>query len=247
MCAAASTMPAPSSCRCISPRRTGLGGPAGRSGLTRTARSVPLRRRQPEEVRRDRGRSTRPSGRVLGALDTTGRARYPRGLHQRQRRRALLQDPALHRPEDRVARRRPARADAVALAGAAAAPGTGAGHHQHGLAAHPAGPPAARPIRTGPAMARTSCRCWKDAPPCMRARSTGATSPGPARRARRRLEVPEDQRQRLPVRCRRGRKRERANLRDKHPEVFARLQRQWEDWNAGFLPITDAVHPRAHA
>ncbi|AOY93763.1 twin-arginine translocation pathway signal protein [Cupriavidus sp. USMAA2-4] len=35
--------------------------------------------------------------------------------------------------------------------------------------------------------------------------------------------------------------RERANLRDKHPEVFARLQRQWEDWNAGFLPITDAV------
>lgn len=35
--------------------------------------------------------------------------------------------------------------------------------------------------------------------------------------------------------------RERANLRDRHPEVFARLRRQWEDWNAGFLPITDEV------
>ncbi|MES2531308.1 MAG: sulfatase-like hydrolase/transferase [Pseudomonadota bacterium] len=35
--------------------------------------------------------------------------------------------------------------------------------------------------------------------------------------------------------------RERANLRDKHPEVFARLKRQWEELDGGFLPITDEV------
>ncbi|RYY75927.1 MAG: twin-arginine translocation pathway signal protein, partial [Comamonadaceae bacterium] len=35
--------------------------------------------------------------------------------------------------------------------------------------------------------------------------------------------------------------RERANLRDRHPQVFARLRQQWEDWNAGFMPITDDV------
>lgn len=35
--------------------------------------------------------------------------------------------------------------------------------------------------------------------------------------------------------------RERANLRDRHPQVFERLRQQWEDWSAGFLPITDEV------
>jgi arylsulfatase A-like enzyme len=35
--------------------------------------------------------------------------------------------------------------------------------------------------------------------------------------------------------------RERANLCQRCPEVFARLQQQWEDWNAAQLPITDAV------
>ena len=35
--------------------------------------------------------------------------------------------------------------------------------------------------------------------------------------------------------------RERANLRDRHPDVFARLQHDWQEWNAGFLPITDDV------
>lgn len=35
--------------------------------------------------------------------------------------------------------------------------------------------------------------------------------------------------------------RERANLRDRHPAVFDRLRQQWEAWNAGLLPITDAV------
>lgn len=35
--------------------------------------------------------------------------------------------------------------------------------------------------------------------------------------------------------------RERANLREKHPAVFERLRRQWETWDAGFLPITDQV------
>jgi arylsulfatase A-like enzyme len=35
--------------------------------------------------------------------------------------------------------------------------------------------------------------------------------------------------------------RERANLRDREPEVFRRLARSWEEWNAGFLPITDDV------
>jgi arylsulfatase A-like enzyme len=35
--------------------------------------------------------------------------------------------------------------------------------------------------------------------------------------------------------------RERANLRHRHPEVFERLKRQWDEWNSGFLPITDEV------
>jgi arylsulfatase A-like enzyme len=35
--------------------------------------------------------------------------------------------------------------------------------------------------------------------------------------------------------------RERANLRDKHPEVFDRLRRRWAEWDAGMLPITDDV------
>lgn len=35
--------------------------------------------------------------------------------------------------------------------------------------------------------------------------------------------------------------RERANLRHRHPEVFESLKRQWEAWNAQFLPITDEV------
>ena len=34
---------------------------------------------------------------------------------------------------------------------------------------------------------------------------------------------------------------ERANLKDKLPEVFARLRQKWEDWNAQFIPITDEV------
>lgn len=36
--------------------------------------------------------------------------------------------------------------------------------------------------------------------------------------------------------------RERANLRQRLPEVFERLKRQWADWNEGFLPITDEVY-----
>jgi arylsulfatase A-like enzyme len=36
--------------------------------------------------------------------------------------------------------------------------------------------------------------------------------------------------------------RERANLRDKEPAVFARLKRQWEAWNDGMLPIDPEVH-----
>lgn len=39
--------------------------------------------------------------------------------------------------------------------------------------------------------------------------------------------------------------RERANLKDKEPQVFAGLKKQWEEWNAGMLPITDEV--RTHA
>lgn len=35
--------------------------------------------------------------------------------------------------------------------------------------------------------------------------------------------------------------RERANLRERHPEVFERLRTQWEAWNEGFLPITEEV------
>lgn len=35
--------------------------------------------------------------------------------------------------------------------------------------------------------------------------------------------------------------RERANLRDREPEVFDRLSKAWEEWNADFLPITDDV------
>lgn len=36
--------------------------------------------------------------------------------------------------------------------------------------------------------------------------------------------------------------RERANLRDRYPEVWQRLRQQWEDWNSRQLPITDAVY-----
>lgn len=36
--------------------------------------------------------------------------------------------------------------------------------------------------------------------------------------------------------------RERANLRDLEPEVFARLKTQWAAWDAQFLPITDDVY-----
>jgi hypothetical protein len=36
--------------------------------------------------------------------------------------------------------------------------------------------------------------------------------------------------------------RERANLRDRYPEVWQRLRHQWEDWNSQQLPITDAVY-----
>jgi arylsulfatase A-like enzyme len=35
--------------------------------------------------------------------------------------------------------------------------------------------------------------------------------------------------------------RERANLRQREPEVFNRLRRRWEEWNTGFLPLTDDV------
>ena len=33
--------------------------------------------------------------------------------------------------------------------------------------------------------------------------------------------------------------RERANLRDRYPEVWHRLRHQWEDWNSQQLPMTD--------
>lgn len=36
--------------------------------------------------------------------------------------------------------------------------------------------------------------------------------------------------------------RERANLRDKHPDIFERLRRQWDEWDADMLPITDEVY-----
>ena len=35
--------------------------------------------------------------------------------------------------------------------------------------------------------------------------------------------------------------RERANLRDRYPEVFRRLRQQWEAWNNQQLPITEAA------
>ena len=38
--------------------------------------------------------------------------------------------------------------------------------------------------------------------------------------------------------------RERANLRQRHAEVFERLRAQWEAWNAAQLPLTDAVLSR---
>lgn len=34
---------------------------------------------------------------------------------------------------------------------------------------------------------------------------------------------------------------ERANLKQRHPEVFERLRQAWTEWNAQFLPITDEV------
>ena len=38
---------------------------------------------------------------------------------------------------------------------------------------------------------------------------------------------------------------ERANLRHKHPELFARLKADWERWSATMLPITDEVFSHA--
>lgn len=35
--------------------------------------------------------------------------------------------------------------------------------------------------------------------------------------------------------------RERANLRDKHPQIFQRLRSAWERWNGQFIPINDEV------
>jgi arylsulfatase A-like enzyme len=35
--------------------------------------------------------------------------------------------------------------------------------------------------------------------------------------------------------------RERANLAQRHPDVFARLKGEWETWNAGMLAITPEV------
>jgi len=39
--------------------------------------------------------------------------------------------------------------------------------------------------------------------------------------------------------------RERANLATKHPQVFAQLKQQWEDWNSTMLPITPEVRTNA--
>lgn len=36
--------------------------------------------------------------------------------------------------------------------------------------------------------------------------------------------------------------RERANLKEKYPEIFARLRAKWNSWNEGFLPITDDIY-----
>lgn len=36
--------------------------------------------------------------------------------------------------------------------------------------------------------------------------------------------------------------RERANLKDKYPEVFSKLKAKWDIWNEGLLPITDDVY-----
>ena len=56
-------------------------------------------------------------GRVLDELAALGlEQRHDRRLHQRQRRRAVLRHLAVHRQEDRAARRRPARAGDRALA-----------------------------------------------------------------------------------------------------------------------------------
>jgi arylsulfatase A-like enzyme len=38
---------------------------------------------------------------------------------------------------------------------------------------------------------------------------------------------------------------ERANLAGKHPEIFAKLKKQWESWNEAMLPITADVKTHA--
>ena len=56
-----------------------------------------------------------------------------------------------------------------------------------------------------------------------------------ARRPRRRLEISADRRQRVSVR--RGQDpRERANLKDRHKDIFDRLKSDWETWNDSMLP-----------
>jgi hypothetical protein len=77
-------------------------------------------------------------GRILKELDSAGIAKkHRRRLHERQRRRALFRYVAVHREEDRVARRRVADPGARALAGAhQAQKHDRAGRDVDGLGAH---------------------------------------------------------------------------------------------------------------
>ena len=108
---------------CTSTRRTGRGKrPATRRNPSACARGIAasaLRRRHAEDLSEDDrgdGRADRP--RPQGARRQPPHRQHHRHLHERQRRRALRGYVAVHRPEDRAARRRAAHSVDRLVAGA---------------------------------------------------------------------------------------------------------------------------------
>ena len=174
-------------------------------------------------------------GRVLERLGARPRPRHDRGLHQRQWRRALQRHLAVHRQEDRAARRRDARARDRALArgGPRRQPQQRA-DHVDGLAAD-LRRRRRRAAEPGFPERRGRYRRRARAARCPSARSTGATATR-SQRAHRRgdykylkindneflFDVVAD-----PL--------ERADLKGRQPERFAELKAAWEQWDVGML------------
>ena len=144
-------------------------------------------------------------GRVLQALDANGAGReHDRHLHQRQRRRALFRHLAVHRQKDRTAGGRFAHSGGDPLAGPHSARHVlRAGDDRHGLVSDLA---RRRRHRSRPGLSarrhRICCRWLTEAAaPASTQAVLALQRQRPAGGARRRLEVSQDPRQHLPVRC----------------------------------------------